>query len=73
MRILDKKLASIQAGKYTPDILFQSQRSGSFTKEELQARYRELHRRVHPDTGGSTAFAQQLNAAYDILRKRRRR
>lgn len=46
--------------------------SDGYTKEELQARYRELHKRVHPDTGGSTAFAQQLNAAYDLLRKRRR-
>lgn len=45
--------------------------SDGYTKEELQARYRELHKRVHPDTGGSTAFAQQLNAAYDILKRRR--
>jgi iron complex transport system substrate-binding protein len=32
-----EELSAEQAGKYQPDILFQSERDGSFTPEELQA------------------------------------
>ena len=32
-----EELSAEQAGKYRPDILFQSQRQGSFTQDELQA------------------------------------
>jgi iron complex transport system substrate-binding protein len=32
-----EELSAEQAGKYQPDILFQSEREGSFTQEELQA------------------------------------
>lgn len=41
--------------------------SDSFTQPELHARYREVMRGVHPDRGGSTHLAAQVNAAYQLL------
>lgn len=38
-----------------------------FTHAELHARYREIMRGVHPDRGGSTHLAAQVNAAYRLL------
>jgi len=37
------------------------------TVEEIQAAYTRLMRRAHPDQGGSTGLATQLNAARDRL------
>ena len=37
------------------------------TPEEIQAAYVRLMRRVHPDAGGATGLASQLNAARDRL------
>ena len=36
-------------------------------KTEIDAAYRRLMRRAHPDQGGSTGLASQLNAARDRL------
>lgn len=38
-------------------------------REEIQAAYARLMRRVHPDHGGATGLAAQLNAARDRLLK----
>ena len=40
--------------------------------EEVQAAYLRLIRRVHPDAGGAEGLAAQLNAARDVMAKRRR-
>jgi hypothetical protein len=37
------------------------------TREEIQAAYRRLMERVHPDKGGAAGLAAQLNAARDRL------
>jgi hypothetical protein len=37
------------------------------TPEEIQAAYTRLMRRAHPDQGGTTGLATQLNAARDRL------
>jgi DnaJ-domain-containing protein 1 len=37
------------------------------TRDEIQAAYRRLMTRAHPDQGGSTGLAAQLNAARDRL------
>ncbi|HVW23760.1 MAG TPA: DnaJ domain-containing protein [Polyangiaceae bacterium] len=37
------------------------------TKEEIVAEYRRLMKRVHPDQGGTTYLAAQLNEAKDCL------
>jgi hypothetical protein len=37
------------------------------TREEVQAAYARLMKKVHPDVGGSTFFAKQLNEARDVL------
>lgn len=39
------------------------------TKEDIQAAYARLIRRVHPDAGGAPGLAAQLNAARDRLLK----
>jgi uncharacterized membrane protein len=39
------------------------------TTEEIQAAYRRLMERVHPDKGGAAGLAAQLNAARDRLLK----
>lgn len=40
------------------------------TREDIQAAYRRLMERVHPDKGGAAGLAAQLNAARDrLLRK----
>lgn len=38
--------------------------------EEIQAAYTRLMRMAHPDRGGTTGLAAQLNAARDLLLKR---
>ena len=40
-------------------------------EEEIQSAYVRLMRRVHPDAGGATGLAAQLNAARDRLMKER--
>jgi curved DNA-binding protein CbpA len=37
------------------------------TKEEINAAYHRLIKRLHPDVGGSGFFAKQLNAAREAL------
>lgn len=37
------------------------------TRQEIQAAYTRLMRRAHPDQGGTTGLAAQLNAARDLL------
>ena len=39
-------------------------------KQLVQAGYRELAKRYHPDTGGDTAKMQEVNAAYEWVRSR---
>lgn len=40
-------------------------------KAEIEAAYKRLMKRVHPDQGGAAGLAAQLNAARDVLLKRR--
>jgi len=40
------------------------------TAEQIQAAWRRLMARAHPDQGGSEGLASRLNAARDRLRKR---
>lgn len=42
------------------------------TEEEIRAAHKKLMQRVHPDVGGSNFLAKQLNAARDVLLKRKR-
>ncbi|MDB5464608.1 MAG: molecular chaperone DnaJ, partial [Phenylobacterium sp.] len=42
---------------------------GDATPEEIQAAYTRLMRLAHPDKGGTTGLATQLNAARDRLLK----
>lgn len=44
--------------------------SKSADAAEIQAAYRRLMARAHPDTGGSEGLAERLNAARDRLLKR---
>lgn len=37
------------------------------TVKDIRAAYTKLMAKVHPDTGGSNYFAQELNAAKDVL------
>jgi curved DNA-binding protein CbpA len=39
--------------------------------DEIEAAYRRLMRRVHPDVGGAAGLAAQLNAARARLRRGR--
>jgi curved DNA-binding protein CbpA len=41
------------------------------TREELKRAWRAKVQAAHPDRGGSTAAAQEINAAYDRMLKRR--
>lgn len=41
------------------------------SREEIEAAYKRLMIRVHPDHGGASGLAAQLNAARDVLLKRR--
>jgi hypothetical protein len=43
--------------------------SQSASVPEIQAAYTRLMKRAHPDSGGSTGLASQLNAARDRLLK----
>ena len=40
------------------------------TDEDIEAAYRRLMRMAHPDKGGTSGLAAQLNAARERLRKR---
>ncbi len=40
-------------------------------KAEIEAAYKRLMKRVHPDQGGAAGLATQLNTARDVLLKRR--
>lgn len=44
--------------------------SSSASEAEIQAAYRRLMARAHPDAGGSQGLAERLNAARDRLLKR---
>jgi curved DNA-binding protein CbpA len=37
------------------------------SREDIQAAYRRLIQRVHPDHGGSSYLAARLNQARDVL------
>ncbi|MGD1016728.1 MAG: DnaJ domain-containing protein [Roseiarcus sp.] len=39
------------------------------SQEQIEAAYRRLIKRMHPDVGGSSLLAKQLNVARDALRK----
>lgn len=41
------------------------------SKAEIKAAYVRLMQRAHPDTGGTSGLAAQLNAARDVLLKKR--
>lgn len=41
-----------------------------FTQAELRTRYRELSKKLHPDTGGSAALFRQIQLAYEHLKRR---
>jgi hypothetical protein len=41
--------------------------TGSYTREDVIKAHRRLMQKVHPDRGGSNFFAQQLNAAKQVL------
>jgi hypothetical protein len=41
------------------------------TEAEVQAAYMRLIRRVHPDVGGAAGLAAQLNAARDVMARRK--
>jgi DnaJ-class molecular chaperone len=43
------------------------------TEQEIRSAYNRLMQKVHPDAGGSTFFAKQLNLARDTLLKPQRR
>lgn len=45
--------------------------SQTATKAEIQAAYLHLMRRAHPDSGGTTGLATQLNTAREVLLKKR--
>ena len=40
------------------------------SRQEIEAAYKRLMMRVHPDHGGASGLAAQLNAARDVLLKR---
>jgi hypothetical protein len=42
-----------------------------FTRQDLDARFRQIMPRVHPDTGGSTYLAQQVADARALILKRK--
>ncbi|MFI4933668.1 MAG: DnaJ domain-containing protein [Caulobacterales bacterium] len=44
--------------------------TSSAGREEIEAAYRRLMRRVHPDQGGATGLAARLNAAREMLLQR---
>ncbi|MEZ5577891.1 MAG: DnaJ domain-containing protein, partial [Candidatus Competibacteraceae bacterium] len=39
-------------------------------RDEIQAAYRRLIQRVHPDQGGSSDLAARINLARDVLLRR---
>jgi len=41
---------------------------GCYNKLEAKARYKELMKKYHPDLGGDTVIAQQINIQYDRWR-----
>lgn len=51
--------------------LFDLPPDGTFTRQELTARYRRLMQKAHPEHGGSHEHAAQLNAARDFIKRRK--
>lgn len=45
-------------------------REGHFSRSDFNKHYRRAMQAAHPDAGGSTAQAQAVNAARDLIRKR---
>lgn len=43
--------------------------TGEFTLQQLNARYRALMQRAHPDSGGNHEHAARLNAARDLIKR----
>jgi DnaJ-class molecular chaperone len=41
--------------------------TASATREQIRSAYKLLIKKNHPDRGGSKEYAQQLNAAKDVL------
>ena len=63
------------AGRMTPEQALEIlELKPGATALEIRAAYNRLMQKVHPDTGGSTFFAKQLNLARDtLLRPQRKR
>lgn len=43
--------------------------NGGFTLQQLNARYRALMQKAHPDSGGNPEHAARLNAARDLIKR----
>jgi hypothetical protein len=43
--------------------------TGTWKEKLIKAGYRALMKQHHPDSGGSTADAQQVNAAFESLKR----
>jgi hypothetical protein len=43
--------------------------TGTWKEKLIKAGYRTLMKQYHPDSGGSTSDAQQVNAAFEWLKK----
>ncbi len=43
--------------------------NGGFTLQQLNARYRALMQKAHPDSGGNHEHAARLNAARDLIKR----
>jgi DnaJ-domain-containing protein 1 len=62
------------AGHMTPEQAFEIlELKPGATAAEIRAAYNRLMQKVHPDMGGSTFFAKQLNLARDALLRPQRR
>lgn len=59
-------------GRMTPDQAFAvlGLRPGA-SNEEIQTAYKRLMQKMHPDAGGSSALASQINEARDVLTGKR--
>ena len=62
------------AGRMTPEQALEilELKTGA-TEQDIRAAYNRLMQKVHPDMGGSTFFAKQLNLARDTLLKPQRK
>jgi hypothetical protein len=62
------------AGRMTPEQALEIlELKAGATEQEIRSAYNRLMQKVHPDAGGSTFFAKQLNLARDTLLKPQRR